>query len=207
MEFDKSKVYTALNAEELEVGSEVILANYLESLKDQVEANSWPSYVLRLDGVMGTSFTSRFKSGNKQYNLAYLISKPEPKCIVYLLREEGSESGLAICYEDTWERMKEIHKAKGKLFVGSLDEAQDWTRGRWKFRHIIEAWEDGKAIQCYDVTEDDWINVDFPRWDVKCRYRVKPEEDLYVAYVAYVDHYEPHLDFGPYAQWDKIQEY
>ena len=40
MEFDKNKVYTALNADELKVGSKVIVANYLESLKAQVEANS-----------------------------------------------------------------------------------------------------------------------------------------------------------------------
>lgn len=76
MTFDKSKVYTALDAEELEVGSVVILANYLESLKCQVEAKTWPSYVLRLDGIMGTSSTNRFRSGNQHYNLAYLVSKP-----------------------------------------------------------------------------------------------------------------------------------
>ena len=73
MTFDKSKVYTALNADELELESEVILADSLESLKQQVEANSWPTYVKRLDWVMGESFANRFKSGNLRYNLAYFV--------------------------------------------------------------------------------------------------------------------------------------
>lgn len=77
MIFDKSKVYTALNADELKVGSKVILANYLESLKDQVESNSYPTYIQELKCVMGTSSTNRFKAGEKVYNLAYLISEPE----------------------------------------------------------------------------------------------------------------------------------
>lgn len=79
MEFDKSRVFTALNADELKIGSKVIVANYLESLKVQVEANSYPSYVVELSQIMGTSSTNRFKAGNKTFNLAYLVSEPEEK--------------------------------------------------------------------------------------------------------------------------------
>ena len=79
MIFDKSKVYTALNADELKVGSKVILANYLEGLKNRVEANSYPTYVQELKCVMGTSSTNRFKTDTDFYNLAYLISEPEEK--------------------------------------------------------------------------------------------------------------------------------
>ena len=210
MEFDKRFVYTSLNADELELESDVILADNLESLKQQVEANSWPTYVKRLDWVMGESFADRFKSGNLRYNLAYLVGKVtatenEKKWIAYLVRsKDGKGCYLTACREDAWEEVQETYGAKTKLFVGAYDEAVNWYRDRQKFIQNIEAFEDGKIIQCYDVTEDDWINVDFPRWDVKCRYRVKPEEDLYVAYA---DHYEPRLDFGSCAQWDKIQEY
>lgn len=37
MEFDKSRVYTSVNADELKVGSEVICANNLDSLKCKVK--------------------------------------------------------------------------------------------------------------------------------------------------------------------------
>ena len=37
MEFDKSRVYTALNADELKIGSKVILGNTLSELKEAVE--------------------------------------------------------------------------------------------------------------------------------------------------------------------------
>lgn len=79
MKYDKSRVYTALDADELKVGSRVIVANYLESLIAQVEANACPTYVSELSGIMGTSSTNRFKVGDKTYNLAYLISEPEEK--------------------------------------------------------------------------------------------------------------------------------
>lgn len=37
MEFDKSRVYTVLNADELQIGSKVILGNTLSELKEAVE--------------------------------------------------------------------------------------------------------------------------------------------------------------------------
>ena len=39
MEFDESKVYTALNADKLKIGSEVIVADDLMHLKSFVENN------------------------------------------------------------------------------------------------------------------------------------------------------------------------
>lgn len=75
MEFDKSKVFTAFNAEELKIGSKCIFANSVDSLESQVEADSYSTYIQRLDQVMGKSSTNRFKSGDKTYNLAYFISE------------------------------------------------------------------------------------------------------------------------------------
>ena len=48
MEFDKSRVYTALNADELKVGSKVIVADSLQGLKDRVnKAASDDEYISR----------------------------------------------------------------------------------------------------------------------------------------------------------------
>ena len=74
MEFDKSKVYTALNADELKPGSRVIVADDLAYLKLCVEDDSKPEI---LTEVREESYRTRFRvdSGNT-FNLAYLIEEP-----------------------------------------------------------------------------------------------------------------------------------
>ncbi len=76
MEFELSRVYTSVNANELKAGSRCIFANCLDTLKSQVEANSYPTYIQKLDCILGISSTNRFESRNETYNLAYLISEP-----------------------------------------------------------------------------------------------------------------------------------
>ena len=171
MTFDKSKVYTALNAEELEVGSEVILANYLESLKQQVEANSWPTYAKRLDAIMGTSSTNRFKSGNRTYNLAYFVRKageaePEDeRWVVYLRRSTDGDCHLTASPEYLWEAAQMHFGAKTELFVGTKSEAEEWYAARQKFAEVIKAWEDGKTIQIRCSPVDTWTEcVVAPEW-------------------------------------------
>lgn len=76
MEFDKSKVYTAVNADELKVGSKVIVAETLSDLKERVE----DGYVQTLTGVCVDDCMCRFEADSIcVYNLAYLVSEPEEK--------------------------------------------------------------------------------------------------------------------------------
>lgn len=188
MEFDKSKVYTSLNADELEVGSEVILADYLEALKFQVEANSWPTYVRRLDGVMGTSSVNRFRSGALRYNLAYLVRKAEKeeeteekKWIVYLARYQDTLT-LCGCTESYWETAKRFDGAKTKLFVGSENKAKEWSASRRKFIKVIKAFEDGKTIQYSYDPDEEWVDIEgVPAWNVSTKYRVKPDELVWTS--------------------------
>ena len=194
MTFDKSKVYTALNADELKVGSTVILANYLESLKDQVEANSWSSYILRLDAVMGTSSNNRFKSGDQHYNLAYLVSKPSEveKWIVYLAKLQVGNCYLTACREDRWESVQKDYGAKTKLFVGSESEAEEWYKARQKFADVIKAWENGKTIQIR-INDVEWTDAPYPVWDTACEYRAKPEEKFEEDWIVYLARYQDGL--------------
>lgn len=80
MEFDKSRVYTALNANELEVGSTVIVANDLQSLRAKVEKFD-TSYEVHLNAILSEASIHRFRtSSGYVYILAYLIEPPkEPK--------------------------------------------------------------------------------------------------------------------------------
>ena len=90
MEFDKSRVYTAVNADELRIGSEVYVADTLECLMFQVTGQITPNNhhsqsryynkgkIVRIEP---TDYTNRFKiEGDcRTFNLAYLISEPEEK--------------------------------------------------------------------------------------------------------------------------------
>lgn len=79
MEFDKSRVYTVLNADELEVGSTVIVADSLQGLKDKVSKFAFDeNYAIRIGSILSKIEIHRFKTtGGDTYSLAYLISPPE----------------------------------------------------------------------------------------------------------------------------------
>ena len=79
MEFDKSRVFTALNADELKVGSKVICADDLCTLKSCVYKEL---YITTLGEILSEGCMLRFRmEDGKIYPLAYLISEPEEKIL------------------------------------------------------------------------------------------------------------------------------
>ena len=78
MEFDKSKVYTALNAGELKVGSKCIFADTVKGLKCRIDDGRAMAI---LTCIGDESSVSRFvANGATLFNLAYLIEPPvKPK--------------------------------------------------------------------------------------------------------------------------------
>lgn len=74
MEFDLSRVYTAVNADELKVGSRCIFANNIDSLKCKVkEGNDIRPIVQILDNA----YERRFKTNcAREYPFAYFVSEP-----------------------------------------------------------------------------------------------------------------------------------
>lgn len=76
MEFDKSKVYTALNADELKVGSKVIVANDIALLKDFLK----DEVVHTLAEIRGENYCHRFIAEDGLiYAFAYLVEESEEK--------------------------------------------------------------------------------------------------------------------------------
>lgn len=76
MEFDKSRVYTALNADKLKVGSKVAVADDLSHLKSFVKTEVFRT----LENVCDEGNTFRFvANGGLLFSLAYLVSEPEEK--------------------------------------------------------------------------------------------------------------------------------
>jgi hypothetical protein len=76
MKFDKSRVYTAVNADELKVGSEVICADNLADLKFRVKTDFDSDCLL---GINDEFCFYRFVTEQGRYVLAYLVSEPEKK--------------------------------------------------------------------------------------------------------------------------------
>lgn len=77
MEFDKSRVYTMLNADELKVGSKAIVADNLLDLKECVSKHKLPKIVKE---VTSEDCEHRFLCDDDfHYSLAYLIAEPEEK--------------------------------------------------------------------------------------------------------------------------------
>lgn len=78
MEFDIKRVYTAVNADKLKIGSICIFADTIETLKALVKYDDDKYSVLR--AVLDECQECRFKSENDiDFMLAYFISEPEEK--------------------------------------------------------------------------------------------------------------------------------
>lgn len=78
MEFDKSRVYTSVNADEVKVGSKGYLANSLESLKKFVSNGT--RLLDEISEIVSSKCTDRFSDKNElKYNLFYLVEEPKEK--------------------------------------------------------------------------------------------------------------------------------
>ena len=77
MEFDKSKVFTALNADELKVGNKVICADNLYALKFSVDNEL---YITTLGEILPEDCMLRFRTKEgEDCALAYLVEPLEEK--------------------------------------------------------------------------------------------------------------------------------
>jgi hypothetical protein len=87
MEFLKERVYTALNADEVKVGSKVIVADNMASLKNKVEQLEYGNraFIHILKKVLDEGATARFVTegdeGDDYSYLCYLIEPPEEKVL------------------------------------------------------------------------------------------------------------------------------
>lgn len=80
MGFDKSKVYTALNADELKLGSKCVFADTINDLRKYTQDKDVDTYVQRLKCLYGDEYSARFIADDKSlYTYAYLIDEPQYK--------------------------------------------------------------------------------------------------------------------------------
>ena len=120
MEFDKSRVYTAANADELPIGSKCVFADTIQGLKER-------KYIDTLTGIADESRACRFVSehgSDWEYALAYLIEPPaEPKYMPFESVEKAMET---IKKHGGWVKDK---KNNVRLLVVGFDEDDVFVLG------------------------------------------------------------------------------
>ena len=132
MEFDNSKVYTALDADNLKVGSIVIVAHDLAHLRVFVHDD----VTCILEKILDEENTCRFIANEGEvYSLAYLVSEPEEKKLEWTDLKVGDVVR---------------HKESGvEYLVTGLDK-----RNKGGHCYFASAWLSDSCLEEYEKVED-----------------------------------------------------
>ena len=124
MEFDKSRVYTALNADELPIGSKCVFADTVKALREEVETGDTVDVVRKFTGLYGCVEDYgdiQFSDGFYTYNYAYLIEPPaEPKYKPFESIEKAME---AIKAHGGWVKDKTTDDLKLITSIGKISDS------------------------------------------------------------------------------------
>ena len=128
-ELDKSKVYTAVNADELKVGSKVIVADTLRDLKERVE----DGYVQTLTDIRDDACINRFEVDSRSiYSIAYLVSEPEKLKWTDLkvgdVIKRGKEQAAVTYINEEGFSRKDIHISVGYCGMLTDEELEEWEK-------------------------------------------------------------------------------
>ena len=156
MEFDKSRVYTALNADELPIGSKCVFADTVKALCEEVETGDTVDVVRKFTGLYGCVEDYgdiQFSDGFYTYNYAYLIEPPvEPK---YKLFESVEKAMEAIKKHGGWIKSK---TTQGYFLIGALKSKkftiighEYWEPFSFLLEHYVFA-DDGSP--CGELVEE-----------------------------------------------------
>ncbi len=132
MKFDENKVYTALNADKLKVGSRVIVADNLALLKKRVAAyhdNGDVKRFIKIDEIKSEQYENRFAIHGELtdvcWSLAYLVSEPDDKLDCTYCKSKSSDYLMRLLSENI---DKHNHLIAYKTILdkyGLLKEAED----------------------------------------------------------------------------------
>lgn len=156
MEFDKSRVYTALNADELPIGSKCVFADTVKALREEVETGDTVDVVRKFTGLYGCVQDYgdiQFSDGFYTYNYAYLIEPPaEPKYKPFESIEKAME---AIRKHGGWIKSK---TNQGYFLIGALKSKkftiighEYWEPFSFLLEHYVFA-DDGSP--CGELVEE-----------------------------------------------------
>lgn len=131
MKFDVKRIYTAVNAEEVKVGSKVICGDNLFLLKKRIEEGD--VHIHELTSILAENLATRFKIKDfGDYALCYLVSEPEEKKLKWTDLKMGD--------------ILQIKKTPSiKYMITGIDaegsESHIFIAGSWLLDKELELWE------------------------------------------------------------------
>ena len=110
MEFDKSRVYTALNADELHVGDIIIGDDCIGGLRTKVEFDKVAPFTSVITNIREESNSCRFETAYVQsWHLAYLVKrKPESKYVPWTKENCPLKCGDVVRYKNSVDKRTTI---------------------------------------------------------------------------------------------------
>ena len=154
MEFDKSRVFSAVNADELPIGSKCIFADTVKALRKKVQADDYAQYVQPFIRLHDNGYDVQFLADCYTYAYAYLIEPPsKPKYRPFESVEKAME---AIWKHDRWIRdtSHDIFLVSG--YCSDFIEVSDHLCDNWKslsdLFHCYVFADDGSP--CGELVED-----------------------------------------------------
>lgn len=152
MEFDKSRVYTALNADEVKPGSRVIVADDLDALRKKVEKDTeqYPFDEVNLDKVNRDSNPYRFAIAGISYMLCYLVKEPRRMTNRELAKWLAQGNGQ-------W---------KGTTTIHAVDTSYSYTFDDKEVPDgiMIRGWDEEEWREPVDYEEIAWKEVTLPKF-------------------------------------------
>lgn len=139
MEFDKSKVYTALNADELKVGSKVFAAKNLHALRDMFIENC---HICTLVGIKSEDYQDRF---NVKFDSD---GRMIATTLVYLVSESAKLRWTDLKVGDIIR--KKFYDGYRTTMVTVIDTCSDTT----KHVGLSTSWLDDTEIEDWEKVED-----------------------------------------------------
>lgn len=153
MEFDKSRVYTAVNADELPIGSKCIFADTVKALRKKVQADDYAQYVQPFIRLHDNGYDVQFLAGYYTYNYAYLVEPPaKPK---YKPFESVEKAMDAIKKHGGWVKWKSDN-IQGAVIGRSSNRIkilQDWVSPEDMFNDYVFADDDSPCGELVEETK------------------------------------------------------
>ena len=151
MEFDKSRVYTAVNADELKIDSKCIFADTLGALSAKVQRKEYKDFITILKRIYDDGFCNRFDTGDDLFCFAYFIEPPSKP--MYKPFESVDKAMDAIKKHGGWLERKS-DGLQGIVVAKSSDRikaVQCWYRLGDMFQSLVFA-DDGSP--CGELVEE-----------------------------------------------------
>lgn len=129
MEFDVKRIYTAVNAEEVKVGSKVICGDNISILKKRLEGGD--VHIHELTSILAENLATRFRVKDfGDYALCYLVSEPKKKTVKWIdlkigdVIKKGTKRYIVIGIE---EKNSCNHILAGQGWL-SDEELEEWEK-------------------------------------------------------------------------------